>query len=604
MLALVRVLAAACVLLVVAAPIRSAPPDPLRLIPREADAVIKIEHPRRLIESFTKLDAYQQFRQLDFVRGYLDTQPVRSFFELIAYYERELGAPWPELLDKLAGGGMALGISYAPANSPKERKSLDLKVADAAASYPGGRRPALLAIQGTDEALMTRFVEKALTVLDQEQPFAESKGKPARAQYKGIETVRVAPQFHFARAGLTLLIATSDEALRAGIDRCGSDADKPASMADAEGPKRAQELLPPDPLLWAWVNIEPAKKGVMAKDLFAQPRDNFILTFVFAGILDVGRRSPFVAAGLYQQDDGFLFTVRMPAGREGHGGDAVLHLPDHPKSAGTLPLLEPKGVIYSHSFYQDLGALWEQRTKILNERSVKDFEENEKNVSRVLPGASLGNLFKQSGPHWRIVATNPKGSPAYKVEPAVRGGAFAVVVSMRDSAFARSIEALIRGGALLAGFQVGGLKLFEEQVGDVKMFGYRFNEDGKFAIDTENVRFNYEPSFAAVDDQYVFASHRELCKELIEELRKQKGVPPQSQNMRLRVYAKAAADSFNLVPDQLITQTILGQGVSETDARKQTDALVKYLERLGIVTLETDYTDKTFRFDARWQLKK
>jgi hypothetical protein len=107
-----------------------------------------------------------------------------------------------------------------------------------------------------------------------------------------------------------------------------------------------------------------------------------------------------------------------------------------------------------------------------------------------------------------------------------------------------------------------------------------------------------------VDDQYLFASHRELCKELIEEIRKQKAAPPQSQNMRLRLYAKAAADSFNLVPDQLITQTILGQGVSETDARKQTDALVKYLERLGTVTLETDYTDKTFRFDARWQLKK
>ena len=454
---------------------------------------------------------------------------------------------------------------------------------------------------------MKRFVDQAVAVVEQELTLQEGKLQVTRDKSdrtKGIEVIHLGPHVHLARLGAALLVGSNEKALAAGLEQHAANEKGGPSLADADGPKQARQLFPDDQLLWGWVNLEPAKQRKEAKDLFEQPRNNFILTFLFAGILDVARRSPFVAIGLNQTTEGFLATVRLPAGRAGRGADTVLHLPEDDQVPATLPLLEPKNVVYSQSFYQDLGALWTKRSQIMNAEQAKSFEDGEKQASRFLPGTSLGKLFAQTGPYWRVVATNPGKDLPYKVEPGTRAGAFAVVVSMREPAFAKSVETLIRGGAILAGFQVGGLKLFEEDMDGVKAFGYRFKEDGKFADDVDNIRFNFVPTFAAVNDQYIIASTKELCRELIGLVRQQAGAKPQTQNMQLRVYAKGVADSLTLTPDQLITGTILGQGVGEAEARKQAEALVKYLEELGTVTFETDYSDKSFRFDIRWQMKK
>jgi len=43
------------------------PPDPLRLVPEEADLVVKIESPRKLIETGLNLDPVKQLFQLEAV---------------------------------------------------------------------------------------------------------------------------------------------------------------------------------------------------------------------------------------------------------------------------------------------------------------------------------------------------------------------------------------------------------------------------------------------------------------------------------------------------------------------------------------------------------
>src|SRR5207247_1373713 len=79
--------------------------------------------------------------------------------------------------------------------------------------------------------------------------------------------------------------------------------------------------------------------------------------------LDVLGRTPYVAAGLCREKDGFLLTFRMPRGRKGMGSDRALHLPPAGQS-GSLPLLEPRGVLYSESSYLDQGRIWRDRAKL------------------------------------------------------------------------------------------------------------------------------------------------------------------------------------------------------------------------------------------------
>src|SRR5262249_32219522 len=115
----------ACAAGLLAGPARAAdpPPDPLRLIPAQGtDLVLKVERPRDLAGAFTPPPALKQFLQFEAVRDALATASVRRFFQLVAYAERELGAPWPELLDQTAGGGIVLAVQLA--GNPKDNKLL------------------------------------------------------------------------------------------------------------------------------------------------------------------------------------------------------------------------------------------------------------------------------------------------------------------------------------------------------------------------------------------------------------------------------------------------------------------------------------------------
>src|SRR5262249_28859711 len=157
------------------------------------------------------------------------------------------------------------------------------------------------------------------------------------------------------------------------------------------------------PLLSLYYGFDYLKARTEAKDVLTTPRNNTIFTFAAAGILDIVRRADFVAAGIYQKPDGLTLSVRMPAGRDGMADAVELHLPRDPNVSGTLPLLEPKGVIFSHSFYLDLGTFWEKRAKIMSAMNAQEFETGVKNASRFLPGTSIDKLFVQSGVHHRLV---------------------------------------------------------------------------------------------------------------------------------------------------------------------------------------------------------
>src|SRR5207245_11442700 len=123
-------------------------------------------------------------------------------------------------------------------------------------------------------------------------------------------------------------------------------------------------------------------------------------------------------------------------------------------------------------------------------------------------GGECRKLARRAGPHPRIVGTG-ESKPSYRITPTLRLPAFALVVDMRDKDFAKSMETVLRGGALLAGTQFK-LKLIEEKHGDLTLVGYRFPEDGGFPNDPSNIRFNFSPCFATVSGQYLIASTFEL----------------------------------------------------------------------------------------------
>jgi hypothetical protein len=439
-------------------------------------------------------------------------------------------------------------------------------------------------------------------VLEQELARQEGKEPLVRGQYQGLPTAHAGNNFWLALAGSALLVANSEKALQTGLDRHLGREKK--SLAGSKGLADSRALLPQGPLARLWVSLDAAHKSEQAKSLFKTPRDDFNLTVAFGSILDLVGRSPYVCAGLYRQDDGALLTIRMPRGRDGMGTDQILHLAPAGK-ASARPLLQPNGVLYSDSNYFNFAAIWEERSKLFPPKQVEALEKFDKTSAPFLVGNRMSELLTKVSPYVRFVAVHqPK--VGYQTRPNVVIPAFALVSELREpEAFGKKMEAVLRGAALLAGTQVK-LKLVEETRNGCSIVGWRFPEDKPFRNDTGNFRFNFSPCFVRVGDQFVYCSTLELCREMVDLLRREQKEKPSSQGARTRarVYSAGVAEILESFREPLTTQIILEQAVKPDEARQQFTAFVDLVRTLGTLELSDHYGANDFHYNFRFTVRK
>jgi hypothetical protein len=201
------------------------------------------------------------------------------------------------------------------------------------------------------------------------------------------------------------------------------------------------------------------------------------------------------------------------------------------------------------------------------------------------------------------VAVNQADKGYHKV-PKTRLPAFAYVLSLREPApFSRAINGIVRGAALLVGFQVR-LKLVEEKHGPYTITGYRFPEDAKVRQDTNDIRFNFTPCFVTVGDQFVVSSTFELARELVDLLQEEKragkkGSPDQTVE---KAYAAGAVELLGIFRDQIRTQLILGQALSPEEARAQTQAMIDWVGRLGVFSATVRYGQHHVEYNTELRL--
>jgi hypothetical protein len=347
-----------------------------------------------------------------------------------------------------------------------------------------------------------------------------------------------------------------------------------------------------------WVNLVPAQQSPEGKEIFKRPKNDPGQVILFGGLLDVIGQSPYLGLGVYHRPDGWLASLRMPRGRDATPEGLGLHLAP-PNQPGCLPPLEPKDVLYSTSFYLDVGKFWTERDKLLAEGPRKQLDKAEKDLGRFLAGHKLSELLTQAGPYHRIVVAAQDKS-GYAKHPTQTIPAFAYVVSMRDPEFGKAVDPMLRAAALLAGFKAR-LKMVEEDVNGVKLVGYRFPEDGTLPGDVNNVRFNFSPCFAAVGDQFFAASTLELGRELAGLLRQTPGPAP-AYTVSERTIASAAGGAALLkaFQDQLLVQAALERSVPLDDVRQEVGKFVTWLRGLGVLHMDTDYLPHEFRFEVRW----
>jgi hypothetical protein len=548
--------------------------NPLRFVPGDAGLVIKIERPRQLVEMVEKHELFQKGLKLAGIREYYDTTTVQQAYQLIGYFEKELGKSRDEIIDDLGAGGIVLAMKV---------------------SEP---QWIVIVLQSKDEKSLRRFMDVGLDVVAKELERQGLKDGIVRSKYHGYDLGKIGGELTFGIADGALIVGNQEQAVNSAIDVQLKKKDTKNILQNpifAEANKKA----PAKALAWGWTNLEEARKSPQFKSgLDAIALDPLQMVTV-GGVTDLVRRSPYVAAAVAREGNDFRLGISMPRGRDGMSPLKHMILP--PEGAGTLPPLLPPRTLSSSSYYLDLNQLWEKRVEILGKKNADGLEDGDKNLAKFLGGIKLQKLFKAMGPHQRIVVAQQKEQP-YKIKPAAPIPAFALVVDTRDPSFAKDMSSIFRTGALLATFQVG-LRLQEETYKDCEMVSYFFSETKKVEGDPQNVRFNFSPTYVSVGNHFIMSATAELARDLIDELRAEKKQTPIKASMRTQLQASGLADLIRVNEDATLTQLILAQALPPKTAKEELRAIVQWIEMLGSLRLESTYGASDFRYDILWQPK-
>lgn len=547
--------------------------NPLRFVSSQAELVIKVDRPRDLLDAVEKNELFVQAQKLAGVREYYDTTTFQQLYQLIAYFEKQCGQSRDEIIDELGAGGIVLGAKLTP---------------------PQG---VVVVIQSKDEKKLRRFLDVAFDVLRKELDRQESKDRIVRSKYLGHDIGQVGPKLSFAIADGALILASEEKALKLALDAQA----KKNSILQIPRFVEAHQKAPAKALAWTWLSLEEVRKNPDFKNgLDAAALDPFQMV-LFGGFTDLLKRTPYVTAGLTRDGaSGYRVGITMPVGR---GGMAPLkHMILPAEGAGMLPPLQVPRVIASSSYCLDLGQLWDKRVEILGKKNAAGLDDGEKQIAQFLGGIKLSKLFHAAGPNHRLVFAQQKERP-YKIKPTAPFPAFALVVDMRDPAFAKDMNSIFRAAALIATFQYG-LALKDDVYKDCEMVSYFFSETKRVEGDPTNSRFNYSPTYVTVGNHFVMSATAELARDLVDALKveaRQKAIPA---SMRTQLYASGLADIVRSNQDATLTQLILSQALPPKTAKEELRAIIDWIEQLGTLRLESTYGANDFRYDVLWQTKK
>jgi hypothetical protein len=553
--------------------------DALRLLPANALAVLRIDHPRQILDRFDGHVKRLGLLQFDEVKEFLDSTQMKRLEQLLLHLEKTFGRPWPKLLEDLTDRGVTLAI--IPGKDQKNTRVLGV-------------------VRARDTKLLSTVYTTTLLAMTFEAAQADTPLKVKTTSHQGATVTSFGPDFHVARQGEHLFFSNKDSVLRDALDQLHSKSGK--SILDHSNLKLADRPVNGETLAWGWVDLAPLKKYAGEElDKIKLPTSDILPHLVVGGLFDAYLRSDHVWFAVTDDGRGPALEIISPAGRaKSQEGSRALHMHD-PASPGILPTLHPPGTVYSTSFYWDLAAVYNQRTAIYKQDALKEFEEGEKKVKPFLGGNSLGQLFNHFGARHRVVVTRYRDS-GYTMKPKTPYPAFAFVAECRDAdKFYKAIALPLRGAGFFLSTQVS-TKLIDVTHGGSKIVSYRFTENDKNKNYEQGILFNFTPCFTRVGDFVIFSSNLDLCRDLIDELQKTPSAGRDEADARHHFSWSAFGEALAAQRDFIATELTLRHGGAITEIEKQIEKLLRLLDNLGTVEASVSHSPQ-FKLEFRAKYK-
>jgi hypothetical protein len=263
--------------------------SPLRFVPGQTELVLKIDHPRLLVETVEKHELFQKGIKLAGVRDLYDTTNFQQLLQLIDYFEKKLGKGRDDIIDDLSSGGIVVCAKLSP---PQHT---------------------VLVLQAKNEKVLGRFVDEALGIATKELERLEVKDRIVRSKHHGHDFGKIGKKFAFAIADGALIIGSEEQAVKSALDLLPTENAVAKTILDNQHFVDALKRAPAKALVWAWLNLEETRKNEDFKNgLEAAALDPGQL-ILFGGLIDLLKRSPYVTATATRDGEGFSLAHRHAA---------------------------------------------------------------------------------------------------------------------------------------------------------------------------------------------------------------------------------------------------------------------------------------------------
>lgn len=366
-------------------------------------AFVEIARPDQLTDEIAGHPVMQRALELDGIKQALRSPQYLAFRMGLGFVEGQLGATWPELVQKLAGGGIAAAVG-------------------------NDGRTVVLVIRSSDEPLLRRALG---TLLNFAVTQAKNAGgeSPFRVEEDGDAKLAVFDGMTLARRGADVVVSNERSAVMRVIDRLrGQSGDDPGLAArpellDAAGNADA---------IRAWVDLDRVRRLGLSRELFRGMADNPGTELVLGGVLEALQDSPWLTATLTLEERDLQLSLEaaLDAGKVASSRQYFFG-PDGQASAPAL--VDASQMLASVSAWRDLSGWWLSKEDLFDENTVAQLVQADAQISTLFQGLDFGGeVLGALEPGLQIVVDRQEF--AADAQPDLQLPAFALVGQLRKPA--------------------------------------------------------------------------------------------------------------------------------------------------------------------------
>jgi hypothetical protein len=529
--------------------------DPAKLAPETAVVYFELSNPGPLLDIALAPKTRKLLENAEGYQKYVQSDKYQQLQTVGGVLEGRLGKGWEAALRELVGGGISVCVDPATGSG-------------------------FAAVRSRDRELLTKLVSTLQELIETDAK-TNSRPSPVKSQeYRGFTGWTFGGDEAHVLVDDLLLISNKADTLKAAIDRFLDPAMK--NLAASADFAAARAKRPAGAIGWSWLNLAAVRQGADFQKALNKRSDNPVIELLLAGVIDSVKQSPNVTSSIIYENNSLRLRAELTRQASATSTARAWFFAPH---AAELAVTPPS-TIGTFTVFRDLAGLWLARDELFDEAVVAKFAQADTQFGLFFSGRDFGPevLAELDAPLQVIVVR--QDYPADKPVPAVKLPAFCLLLKLKHpDDFAPELLLTyqkIIGFANVVGGMQGNPQLLQsvEDYQGTAISKATFLHDSKAPSDKAPLHLNFSPACARIGDHFVFGSTIGIVRQVVDALKHGQSAALLKDNTALTLQASPLAAILSDNKEFLITQNMLGQGHSRSEAETAVQTVLDVLGQL------------------------